>query len=390
MPEGSALHRGREYNRRTGCGKTARPGLYGGCRVTGIPTVEAPTAKGSQKEEVSFLIAQDHIGFLSAAPGGVLLTAMWHQSVRMAETFLALCYGRASGLPFVCVPWLLTTQYLAYLEGANRRMICYVINLKRHPARLQSFLKQFDRSDLSGTELRRFRAVDAAYVWPQARALVYAPALTTLAVVERHRFRQTHAELPSKGALGCALSHLCTWLDIRYDSAAHESQQYLVMEDDARLPRRLVASVQKALEVVPTGWDILLLGCRTPRPSMVTKHTTHLNIGLFQGTHAYLITKPAVRKIFANGALPVRVQIDAFLSHLAQTKKLKIYMLPRQLVGVHLQHWGSSVQLDYDFEHAHAKLTYDYPFEMATGSTGVEDLQRLSALWVQCEVERLR
>ena len=41
MPEGPALHRGSEYNRRTGCGKTARPGLYGGCRVTGIPTVEA-------------------------------------------------------------------------------------------------------------------------------------------------------------------------------------------------------------------------------------------------------------------------------------------------------------------------------------------------------------
>src|ERR671931_1247503 len=41
LPEGLALHRGSEYNRRTGCGKTARPGLYGGCRVTGIPTVAA-------------------------------------------------------------------------------------------------------------------------------------------------------------------------------------------------------------------------------------------------------------------------------------------------------------------------------------------------------------
>src|SRR5262245_31334421 len=45
LPEGSALHRGSEYNRRTGCGKTARPGLYGGCRVTGIPTVEASRSK---------------------------------------------------------------------------------------------------------------------------------------------------------------------------------------------------------------------------------------------------------------------------------------------------------------------------------------------------------
>ena len=33
---------------------------------------------------------------------------------------------------FLCVPvpLLLTTQYLAYLEGTDQRMICYVINLK--------------------------------------------------------------------------------------------------------------------------------------------------------------------------------------------------------------------------------------------------------------------
>ncbi len=55
-------------------------------------------------------------------------------------------------------------------------MICYVLNLERHQARLQSFLQQFDSSDLTASELRRFRAVDAASVWPHARALVYQPA----------------------------------------------------------------------------------------------------------------------------------------------------------------------------------------------------------------------
>lgn len=269
-------------------------------------------------------------------------------------------------------------------------MICYVLNLEQHHARLQSFLQQFDRSDLTAAELRRFRAVDAASVWPQARALVYEPALARLAAVERRGFRQTHAEMPSRGGVGCALSHLCTWLDILYDTAAPESQQYLVMEDDASLPGRLVASVKKALQGVPTGWDILLLGRTRPRSRMVTKHTTYVAMGLFWGTHAYLISKAAVRKIFENGALPVRVQIDAFLSGLAQAKKLTIYAVPKRLVGANLKHWGSSIQLDHDFEHAHAELTYDYPFEMATGSTGVEDLQRLDALRVQCGVERLR
>ena len=33
--------RGSEYNRGTGCGKTARPGLCRGRRVTAVPTVEA-------------------------------------------------------------------------------------------------------------------------------------------------------------------------------------------------------------------------------------------------------------------------------------------------------------------------------------------------------------
>ena len=261
-------------------------------------------------------------------------------------------------------------------------MICYVINLERHQARLQSFLEQFDRSDLNALELRRFSAVDAASVWPDARALVYEPALAKLAVVERRGFRQTHAELPSKSGIGCALSHMCIWLDILYDAATPASQRYLVMEDDTILPRRLLASVNKALQGVPADWDILLLGCRIPRPSMVTKHTTHMDIRLFQGTHVYLVSKAAVRKIFGNGALPVRVQIDAHLSGLAQAKKLKIYAPPKGLVGVQ-KRWGSSIQLDYDFERSHAKLTYDYPFEMATRPTSVESLQRLDALRVQ-------
>jgi GR25 family glycosyltransferase involved in LPS biosynthesis len=269
-------------------------------------------------------------------------------------------------------------------------MICYVVNLERHPARLQSFLEQFDRSDLTAAELRRFRAVDAGSVWPPARGLVYAPALARLAAVERRGFRQTHAEMPSRGGVGCALSHLCTWLDILHDVAAPESQRYLVMEDDASVPRRLVASVTKALQGVPAGWDILLLGCTRPRPSMVTKHRTHVDVRMFWRTHAYLVSKAAVRTIFANGALPVRVQIDAFLSGLAQAKKLTIYALPKSLVGQNLQHWESSIQLDHDVERWHAKLAYDHPFEMATGATGVEDLERLDALRAQCGVERLR
>ena len=56
LPEGAALHRGREYNRGTGCGKTARPGLHGGRRVTGVPTVGTAAGVDKGKMVVAALI----------------------------------------------------------------------------------------------------------------------------------------------------------------------------------------------------------------------------------------------------------------------------------------------------------------------------------------------
>ena len=69
---------------------------------------------------------------------------------------------------------------------------------------------------------------------------------------------------------------------------------------------------------------------------------------------------------------------------------LPVERVPKRLVGVNLKRWGSSIQLDYDFEHSHAKLAYDPPFEVATRSTSVEDLRRLDALRAQYGVDRLR
>src|SRR4051812_19620959 len=95
---------------------------------------------------------------------------------------------------------------------------------------------------------------------PAAKALVLNEALVKLAEVERRGFRQSHAELTSKGAIGCALSHMCIWLDILCDSTAQPGQLYLVMEDDAVLPKRLLALLKRSLQGVPADWDILLLG----------------------------------------------------------------------------------------------------------------------------------
>jgi len=45
-----------EYNRGTGCGKTARPGLCGGRWVTGVPTVRKIAIKNNYSHTLKLLI----------------------------------------------------------------------------------------------------------------------------------------------------------------------------------------------------------------------------------------------------------------------------------------------------------------------------------------------
>ena len=65
--------------------------------------------------------------------------------------------------------------------------------------------------------------------------------MARVAGVKRHGFRQTHGEMPSMGGIGCALSHLCTWLDTLLDLAAPAIQRYLVI--GAGAPARRVTPV---------------------------------------------------------------------------------------------------------------------------------------------------
>ena len=257
-------------------------------------------------------------------------------------------------------------------------MICYVISLQRHPNRLAALKEAFSKSDLGGLELRWFPAIDPTANWEDISALVAQPALDKLATVERLGFRATHAELPSRGAIGCALSHLSIWLDILKDPAVDPQEPYLVLEDDAVLPKRSLHLFNKGLSTVPAGWDILLLGYRTPRPSMVTKHLSHLDIRYFWGMHAYLIRKAGARKILETAVLPITMQIDSYLSALAMSGELTVRALPRRLTQQ--QSWQSSIQIDHAYERTHAKPTHSYSKDSTRGPVGEDFFVKLAGL----------
>ncbi len=66
MHEGPSLRVG-EYDRGTGCGKTARPGLCGGRRVTGVPTAEVSCIMNTELVTQLIILATAVVGLYKAA-----------------------------------------------------------------------------------------------------------------------------------------------------------------------------------------------------------------------------------------------------------------------------------------------------------------------------------
>ncbi len=130
-------------------------------------------------------------------------------------------------------------------------MRIHVINLDRSADRLAAFLA----ANRHLTEIRRVAAADGAQIVNEqfVRAGLITPAA-----------------LPfyTRGALGCALSHVTLWQEaIAGRSAA------TIAEDDAILRRDFEGKAAAGIERLPEDWDIAFWGCN------VGAHIAHGPIG---------------------------------------------------------------------------------------------------------------
>lgn len=117
-----------------------------------------------------------------------------------------------------------------------------VINLDRDAARLAHMRDQLSTAGLSFT---RFAAVDGANLPEKLRAY-FDLSDTTL----------------TPGEIGCYASHLAI---CQLVVAGDLPSPLLVLEDDVELSRALSQVLSRALEVLPTGWDIVRLSYPTKR-----------------------------------------------------------------------------------------------------------------------------
>ena len=86
------------------------------------------------------------------------------------------------------------------------------------------------------------------------------------------------------------------------------------------------------MRTAPPDWDVMLLGviCHTCK-ELETRKGFH-KVSRFWLTHAYVIKKSAIEKIFKSGTIfPISQQIDSYLSEMAN--QINIYAMEPGLCG---------------------------------------------------------
>jgi GR25 family glycosyltransferase involved in LPS biosynthesis len=124
--------------------------------------------------------------------------------------------------------------------------------------------------------------------------------------------RENHEDLGSVGAVGCYLSHYKVWNQIIEDD-----QPAIIVEDDL-LCHPLMDEFELAKNTAPlTQYDFILLASMVRENQLVPLQNKSQGIypyhGMFFLLHFYYLT-PHGAKFFSTGALPIKYQVDSFMS----------------------------------------------------------------------------
>lgn len=201
-----------------------------------------------------------------------------------------------------------------------------IINLARRPDRLRSLLNLIENSDLSEVPVYRLAAHDGTAI-EYHDGLLTEDAKLELEDLKRTRVRNFHGQL-SLGAIGCYLSHVDVWRFVIDNAGDDQDTPFLILEDDARLPKRITADLQK-------GWE---LGARQSgdKPFIVLAHVICLANcarnpdGLltperYWSAQSYLMNPKAAKALLDAGMFPIDVQVDFQMQYYRNAGILNIY-----------------------------------------------------------------
>jgi len=179
-------------------------------------------------------------------------------------------------------------------------------------ARIINLKSRTDRwNKLSHLEIPRFNAVLLKSDYDAALHL------SLRAKSEFQAGRRTTEGIPSKGAIGCSLSHILVWREF----LKSDKEYCLVLEDDCIIEKL-------DLDILYSTFDIALLGYGVPLGIPLNRNEDQSVIPwpkgqCFYGSHAYMLTRKSA-EILLLDALPIQMQIDFYIQAVASDRKLHI------------------------------------------------------------------
>jgi GR25 family glycosyltransferase involved in LPS biosynthesis len=162
--------------------------------------------------------------------------------------------------------------------------------------------------------VERFEAVDVKQVKPLVEQGVDDVTVSE-SVKEniRNKIRKRHCEIDSWAQVACFYSHLNIWRELLYTEKDWDAT-WFIFEDDVVIHNPNVLQDMSRLNL-PPNYDLIFFDVIRRKP-FVRATEDCFRLGLFWGTHAYLITRKGAEKLISLvEQKPIDMQVDGFIYH---------------------------------------------------------------------------
>tara|TARA_B100000035_G_C20973828_1_gene542260 strand:- start:129 stop:893 length:765 start_codon:yes stop_codon:yes gene_type:complete len=158
----------------------------------------------------------------------------------------------------------------------------YVINLAKDKERMNTVSKELRRENIN---FKRFNAI-------------YGKDLNLKSQKCKKYFTDNLTKELKPGQLGCSMSHITIWEEI---ASKNNNNLYMILEDDAIVPKNFNKDVMKYIKEMPKNWDMLLLGANRLIGKKYSENLLYTDRSIKRngnyGLYAYIIKPKTAEKL---------------------------------------------------------------------------------------------
>ena len=197
------------------------------------------------------------------------------------------------------------------MNNKLNKMETYIISLEKDEIKCNNVIKNLENFGIKN--IKKFNAINGNDISMTLEPIGYKHPFVNVSLSAQYVLyngRKEHKDLPSKGAIGCYLSHVLLWKKL----VESENEYMLIFEDDV-VPLYINSDekINELLNELNSNFDILLLGCdcRDKKKIEVSKNINKC-IFFFE-SHSYIISKKAAKELLKY-IYPIDMQIDSYIS----------------------------------------------------------------------------